>query len=136
MKIGIDYHGVIDTLSTTFAELSRKWIDRGHEVHIVTGKQWRDAEPRVRALGISFTHHYSIVDDHRLRGTPMIERENGFWMEEETWNRSKGEYCERERIDVHFDNDLKYARYFPERCTFVWVQNRHFESLIRLMRSI
>ena len=47
-----------------------------------------------------------------------------------TWDRSKGDYCHETGVQIHFDNDLQYAKWFPEICTFIWVQEHGFQSYI------
>jgi len=123
MKVGLDIHGVIDVYPCIFRQLSQKFIDEGHEVHIVTGQQWHIAVEEVEGLNIPYTHYFSIVDHHLALGTPMNEKENGWWMEGKTWDESKGIYCREQDIGLHFDNDIKYAEYFPDACTFVWVRS-------------
>ena len=136
MKIGIDFHGVIDRYPDLFSEHSRVWIAKGYEVHIITGREWDIAGPKVDKLNVSHTHHYSIVDFHQRNGTVMEKRKNSWWMDEEVWQRSKGEYCSRQSIDVHFDNDLNYARYFPPTCRFVWVHQENHQLFLDMLNSL
>ena len=37
MKIGLDFHGVINTSPEFFGLISKLLLDAGHEVHIITG---------------------------------------------------------------------------------------------------
>ena len=125
MKIGLDVHGVIDRFPAEFALLTKRWLDGlGHEVHIVTGSPWDGAEPQVKKMGIQFSHHFSIVDHHRGVGTIMTNKESGWWMEQETWNRSKGDYAKTVDLDIHFEDTLAYAPWFPSSCTFIHVGRR------------
>lgn len=39
MKIGLDFHGVINKLPLFFAEMNKLFIENGHEIHIITGKE-------------------------------------------------------------------------------------------------
>jgi len=123
VKIGLDIHGVIDRFPKEFSLLTRRWVeDYGHEVHVVTGESWATAKPQVDAVSLSYTHHFSIVDHHRDIGTPMtntVVGQPGWWMDEETWNRSKGDYATRVGLDIHFEDSLEYAAWFPPSCTFV-----------------
>ena len=43
MKLGLDLHGVITDRPEFFSELSKIFIDNGHEVHIVTGGMINDS---------------------------------------------------------------------------------------------
>lgn len=136
MKIGIDIHGVINIYPEIFQNLTHTWLAKGHEIHIITGKEWKLAELELLPRNISFTHHFSIVDFHRETGTKMNQKSTGWWMDDETWNASKGLYCKSQGISIHFDNELQYAPYFPESCSFVWVRERGFEHLASLFESL
>ena len=136
MKIGIDFHGVIDTYPDIFAALSLKWIKKGYEVHILTGKEWGLIESKIKKFGISYTHHFSIVDHHLALGTLMEKRINGWWMQEEEWNKSKGDYAAKEQITLHFDNDLKYIQWFPETCSVVLVRKNYFQDFYEALTGV
>ena len=47
----------------------------------------------------------------------------GWWMDREIWLKTKGEIARINDINVHFDDQLEYAKYFPDNCTFIWVRN-------------
>ncbi|OVE71675.1 hypothetical protein BVX93_02295 [bacterium B13(2017)] len=136
MKIGIDFHGVIDEYPRIFSKLTKKWYNKGFEIHIITGKEWSDVEPKLKKYNISFTHHYSIVDYHKQMHTNMKKKRSGWWMDEEIWNKSKGIYCKRKKVTLHFDNDLIYAKWFPENCTFVWVRKKNFKDFLIAIEKI
>ncbi|EKD27107.1 MAG: hypothetical protein ACD_79C00870G0001 [uncultured bacterium] len=109
---------------------------KGYEVHIITGNEWDLAKIKVERFNISYTHHFSIVDYHRSLGTPMRKLETGWWMDYDVWDKSKGDYCAREGIAIHFDNDLKYANWFPDNCTFVLVKKQGFEKFVSFWESL
>jgi hypothetical protein len=130
MRIGLDLHGVIDRFPREFAILTHRWVKvYRHHVHVVTGSPWKVAEPQVERCGICYTHSFSIVDYHREIGTPMVEKENGWWMEQDVWNRTKGDYAARVDLDVHFEDSLEYATWFPKTCTFVHIGQNFGEVL-------
>jgi len=128
MEIGIDIHNVIDRYPVLFKELSYRWRDNGHKIHIITGQEWEDAEPIVKRFGILYDYHFSIVDHHKKLGTEMYKRSDrkGWWVDNLTWNRSKGDYATANKIDLHFDDQVEYAEYFPNYCTFVLVPSINF----------
>lgn len=130
MKIGLDIHGVIDKYSDQFKVLTNEWISLGYEVHIVTGQERAATESAVLELGIQFTHFHSIIDLHKEWETPMYTRSDkeGWWMDRETWLETKGRIAIQNAIDIHFDDQLEYAKYFPTTCTFVHVQD-NFDSI-------
>lgn len=128
MNIGLDIHGVIDSYPKLFSNLSKKWIEQDHEIFIVTGQEWQEVKPIVEEAGVCYTHHFSIVDHHKNIGTPMYKRsdKDGWWMDKDIWMRSKGDYAMYADLDIHFDDSVEYAKYFPSSCTYVIVPRKNF----------
>ena len=58
----------------------------------------------------------------------------GWWMDDETWNRSKGDYAQAFNLDLHFEDTLAYAPWFSSGCAFVHV-GRDFEIVLKVMRD-
>jgi len=129
MKIGLDIHNVIDLYPFLFRDLSEKWSEAGHEIYIITGQEWDKAESIVKKVGIVYHHHYSIIDYHRKLGTHMWIRSDkeGFWMSHEKWICSKGEYAKSVDLDLHFDDYIGFAKYFPDSCNYVIVSPINFD---------
>lgn len=113
-KFGLDIHGIANTDPEFFSEYSKMIVDRGHELHIITGRsEKKGAKKELKDYNISYTHFFSIVDYHEKKGTDIRYDENGGpWIDNEAWNRTKGEYCEREKIDFHLDDSDVYGKYF------------------------
>ena len=129
MKIGLDIHGVIDKYPRIFEHLAMRWTVEGHEVYIITGQEWKQCEQTVLDCGIEYYTHFSIVDHHKEIGTKMWHddsRGRGWWMDRDIWIRSKGEFATKIGLDVHFDDQLAYAEFFPDTCTFVSVPPENF----------
>jgi len=123
IDIGLDIHGVIDKYPDIFAQLTKEWV-KEHRIHIITGQSWEEAYPTVQECGISFTDHFSVVDHHRWIGTKMWDddsRGKGYWMDRETWLKTKGQYAAKIGLDIHFDDTPQYFDYFPESCKQVIV---------------
>jgi copper homeostasis protein CutC len=114
MKIALDIHGICDTSPEFFKELSRLFVEAGHELHILTGRRVSDgAMEEIEELGIRHTHFFSIADYHAEVGTKMWEDKNGNpWLDDETWDRTKGDYCKRNEIDFCIDDTERYGDYF------------------------
>jgi len=134
LKIGLDIHGVIDKYPDLFYKLTDKWSLEGHEIHIVTGQEWLIAREQIGKHAITYKHHFSMVDYHRNIGTHMYRRDDvdGWWMDREVWIESKGMYAGINGLDIHFDDQLEYAPYFPPTCTFVHVKD-HFDVVAKEM---
>lgn len=112
MKIGIDIHGVIDENREFFIQLTSLLCDHGHEVHIITGKKVK-AISGEEMEGITYTHLFSITDYHESIGTPISYDDKGNpHMDPYLWNKTKGEYCLKHGIDLHFDDSDIYSYFF------------------------
>lgn len=114
LKIALDIHGVCDANPSFFQELTKLFVREGHEVHVLTGRRISDgAVDEIQELGIEYTHFMSIADYHNEVGTKMWEDENGNpWLDDEDWDRTKGDYCDRHNIDFCIDDTERYAKYF------------------------
>jgi hypothetical protein len=131
MRVGFDLHGVIDLYPKVFQDLGEKLIQEGHSIHIITGQSWEQVKDKVEKYEIPYTNHFSTVDYHKKLGTKMWQDDKGtWWLDQELWLRSKGSYVTKEHIDVHFDDTLEYARFFPNYCTFVLVPKFGFDKFI------
>ena len=129
MIIGLDIHGVIDRYRPFFSDLSHLWIREGHEVHIITGQEFESVSHKLD--GISYTHFFSIVEYHQEQGTHMWNddpRGDGWWLEAEIWNRTKGLYADRIGLDIHFDDSRRYSLHFPKTCNYVMVMDNFDET--------
>ena len=134
MRIGLDIHGVIDRYPALFAKLSKEWVNRGWQINIITGQEWQNVQ---LPQDLRYTYHYSIVDHHRKLGTHLYERSDkeGWWMENDLWVRSKGNYAASVELDVHFDDYAGYAKYFPTTCTYVVVGEGFENFYYNFLRS-
>lgn len=132
LDIGLDIHGVIDTYPYLFRDLSLEWENHGHRIHIITGEPRKTALPTIIEYGICYNEFFSIVDYHIEQNTPSLSQdENGhYWVDREVWMATKGNYAERVDLDIHFDDQIEYAPYFPKSCSFIYVPPSNFEKVI------
>lgn len=129
IKVGADIHGVIDKFPEQFSRWTKELFSHGAEIHIITGQEWDKVVHVVEAADIKYTHHFSIVDYHKSIGTKMWQDERGRWqMGDVEWDRSKGDYIHREKVDIHFDDNWEYANYIPDFCTFILVPKKGFHN--------
>ena len=133
MNIGLDIHGVIDQYPDLFERLCYEWASRGHIIHIITGEPKETARPATDDL--IFQHFFSIVDHHIEQQTPSLRcDENGhYWVSREEWVSTKGIYAKQVGLDIHFDDQVEYAPYFPKHCTFIYVPKKGFEKVLDLI---
>ena len=112
-KLAIDIHGVCNKAPEFFALISRLLIENNNEIHVLTGRRISDgAMDEIKELGISYTHFFSISDHHRESGTDMDIIDGNPWMDDEIWDRSKGDYCKKHQIDFCIDDTERYGQYF------------------------
>lgn len=113
-KIALDIHGVIDTNPEFFARLTEALWICGWEIHVMTGSHLEEKGIRTQleAWGIKYTHLFSISDYHRKKGTKMWGDPQNPWMDAETWNKTKADYCEQHNIPLCFDDRDAYRDYF------------------------
>ncbi len=143
MKFGFDYHGVLDTYPDLYAHLTAALVQAGHEVHIITGHPETAELTQQLAFpagrqGIKWTHWFSIVDYHIERNEHQVRFEGDQpWMDDDAWNRTKAEYCERVGIDLMFDDSPKYGSYFTGKTVFLLQRNQeNQEAWLRLAGRI
>jgi hypothetical protein len=121
MRLGLDYHGVIDKYPEHFGPLSRIIMASGGQVYIITGHR---ATPEfalsLEQLGIEYTEVLSVVDFNQRNGVYVRFDENGNpWIDEELWNSTKADLCKRYDIDLHVDDSEIYGKYFTGKTRYL-----------------
>lgn len=119
MKLGLDIHGVILDSVDLCKKLATLVIHDGGEVHILTGSTKERAIMELESVGfelnIHYTHLFSIMDYHNDIGTEVtgynVEHGTNEFPDEE-WDKTKGDYCRKHKIDLHLDDSLIYEEYF------------------------
>jgi hypothetical protein len=131
MKIGLDLHGIINTHPVFFAELSKLFVEAGHEIHVLTGSHLVDSKipEELEKYGIKYTHLFSIADYHRENKTNgMWYDTNGDpWVTDEEWDRTKSEYCKRHDISFCIDDTARYANHFETPFGYMSIQMNKYK---------
>lgn len=112
LKIGIDYHGVIDQNPQYFRELACELIRRGHEVHIITGGPCEAITQALKKMKFCYTRSFAILDHYEGQGIVQYGSDGGFHIEDELWDSAKAKYCKARNIDLHIDDSQTYLKYF------------------------
>lgn len=114
LKIGLDIHGVCDARPEVFSVLSKLLVEAGHEVHILTGpKITQKIHDELKSYGIHYTHIFSIADHNEQAGVDIKWDDKGNpHMDPYAWDKTKGEYCAKHGIDLHFDDSDAYGYFF------------------------
>ncbi len=123
-KIGIDIHGVLDTLPEFFSFLAESVIKNNGEVHIITGGEWTEKLEK-QLSSIKYTHKFSVYE-HLLKTAETlgeIEFPDGTIQkkfDDVLWDSTKAEYCRENKIDLHIDDTLIYNEYFTTPFARFW----------------
>ena len=114
LKIGLDIHGVVDSLPDFFSELTNTLVNAGHEVHILTGRTINEKiYDKIVQYKLSYTHLFSIADYHQKQNTPIHwADDDNPWIDDDIWNKTKADYCKEHKIDLMLDDSVEYARHF------------------------
>lgn len=122
MKLGLDFHGVIDADPNFFVDLSNLVVYKLlGEVHIVTGSPYSEKLfQRLVAYngGRPFwTHFFSIQTFMTEKGFKHILDDKGYpHFAPADWNLVKGNYCQEHGIDMHIDDQWEYLQHFTTPC--------------------
>ncbi len=112
LKIGMDYHGVINSNPDYFKALSQELSYRGHEVHVITGGPCHEVSRVLKELGFCYTRLFAILDHYEGTRQVQYDKQGRFHVDDELWNSAKAKYCSSQGIDLHIDDSLVYLQYF------------------------
>lgn len=112
IKIGLDFHGVLATNPQYFSVFCRKVMEKGWELHIISGGPRKDILQYLKVNDIPFTKIYTILETCDKAGVVEYYADGSFYVEEEIWNRAKGVYCRENKINLHIDDSKYYEPYF------------------------
>lgn len=129
-KLGLDIHGVVDSMPEFFSFLTDSFINNGGEVHIITGGRWDvEFEKQLNDFGIKWTHKFSVYDylkesDYEVIG--KVQFPDGTIQKKfknEDWDKVKGQYCKDNGINLHIDDTLIYNNFFSTPFARLWSHN-------------
>lgn len=112
LKIGLDYHGVINGDLPYFKKFCTALLALGHEVHILTGGPENVVVRQLKNAGVPYSRLFTIVDFFRTQGKTVCTQDGHFRLDEKLWNTAKADYCRRFRIDIQIDDSSVYGKYF------------------------
>lgn len=112
LKIGLDYHGVINTDIAYFKQFCTEAIKRGHEIHILSGGPEQKIIHHLQETGIHYTKVFTIFDFYNEKGLACRLPNGDFYVDENLWNETKAEYCRQNKINVQIDDSPVYGKYF------------------------
>jgi hypothetical protein len=127
-KLGLDVHGVIDSIPNFFSFLSESFIKNGGEVHIITGGSWSEnLQKQLNSYGIKWTHHFSVYDymlENNYKYSGNITFNDGTVQKrfnDSDWNKVKAEYCNKNNVSLHIDDKIIYNANFETPFCKLWL---------------
>lgn len=112
IKIGLDFHGVINNNPEYFKEFTCSALSRGWEIHIITGGPYAKVEAMLADYGIKYTTIFAIFDFYNRQGLASIRPNGEFKINSQLWDTAKGKYCRVNHISLHVDDSNIYAKDF------------------------
>lgn len=111
-KIGLDFHGVINTNPEFFRELINLVRQEGIECHIISGGPEEFIAQYLAEQKINYQNLWCIFDFYEAKKKVTMLADGSFHIDDELWDKAKAEYCRNQNIDVHIDDSSIYGKYF------------------------
>lgn len=111
-KIGIDFHGVINTNPTFFKQFIDCALKQNILIYIISGGPRNTIEKYLNENNISYSVLWCIYDFYEQTNQVKFFADGSFHVDDELWNSAKAKYCEKENICIHIDDSSIYARSF------------------------
>jgi hypothetical protein len=134
-KLGLDIHGVVDSMPEFFSFLTDSFVKNGGEVHLITGGHWDEGfEKQLNDFGIKWTHKFSVYDYLIESGATIvgdIQFPDGTIQkkfEDGAWDNVKAKYCKEQNISLHIDDTLIYNDFFQTPFARLWSHNNNPKS--------
>ncbi len=111
LKIGLDYHGVIDSNPDYFKEFCCYAKSKGHLIYIISGASKVFISDVLEQLRLPYDYIFSILDYCLALGY-IEQHDNGLIINNLAWNKAKSDFCRRCNIDLHIDDSDIYLQHF------------------------
>ena len=125
-RIGIDIHGVADTIPEFLSALSTVVTTATWEVHVITGNLLTEKFiGEIHDTGLVYTHIFSVAGSLISKGhEPIWKGKDNPWFDDELWDMEKGLYCKDKRIHFHLDDTKRYAKYYDTPFALLMVDGK------------
>lgn len=111
-KIGLDFHGVINTNPDFFREFCALLKKQKAEIHIISGGPHEIIGEFLKLHKIKYDKIWCIYDYFNARDEVKIFPDGSFHVDDYKWNAAKGEYCSEYGINLQIDDSRIYGEYF------------------------
>jgi hypothetical protein len=142
-KLGLDIHGVINTMPEFFAFLSESFVKNNGQVHIITGGSWtKKLEDLINSYNIKYTHKFSVYDyllESGAQTSGEVEFPDGTIQKKfdnVLWDNTKAKYCSENGISLHIDDTSIYNNYFTTPFCRLWSHNNQPKSTHKDVRHL
>lgn len=112
LKIGLDFHGVINSHPSYFKDFTEVAISRGHQIYIITGGPAQKISCFLRGWGICYQELFAILDYYAAQGKVTFYPDGSFHIDDKLWNTAKAKFCKKYGIDIHIDDSTIYGQSF------------------------
>ncbi len=118
MEIAFDFHGVLEKYPDKFRSLLAS-LNTINTVIILSGPPYQQISDELTASGYRKYKHYdriiSVVDWLKSKKIKMTQHRDGSWYcGDKDWWSSKAKICAENKIDMLFDDKLKYSEYITD----------------------
>ncbi len=112
LKIGLDFHGVINSRPSYFKDFTEYAEASGHQIYVITGGPAKAIESFLNAWGIKYTEIFTILDHYAAEGKVTHFPDGSFKVPDELWDTAKAKFCRKHNIDIQIDDSAVYGLSF------------------------
>ena len=112
LKIGLDFHGVINRHPSYFKDFTEMATFRGHKIYIITGGPAEKIACFLKGWGIRYNELFAIMDYYAAKGEIKFFPDGSFHVDDKLWNTAKAKFCKKYQIDIHIDDSDVYGQSF------------------------
>ena len=112
LKIGLDFHGVINKRPEFFSEFCNLALQRGYEIHVITGGPLEVVKEMLNKWHVRYSHIFAILDYYESVGNVSYFENGEIKVPVQLWDTAKAEYCMRHGINMHIDDSSQYVKWF------------------------
>ena len=112
LKIGLDFHGVINRHPSYFKDFTEAAVSRGHKIYIITGGPEAKIACFLQGWGIKYNEIFAIMDYYAKQGEVKFFLDGSFHVDDKLWNTAKAKFCKKYEIDIHIDDSDIYGQSF------------------------
>ena len=126
-KIGIDFHGVINSNPDFFRSLLTLFVNDDYKIYIVSGGPREYIEKYLKEYNIPYSEIWCIFDHFDARNQVTFLPDGSFHVDNFLWDSAKGKYCRGNNISFQIDDSPIYGKYFSTPYIMFDTETQSFE---------